>query len=200
MTKPSYSEPDYADPEYVGRRRILDQTTLPRVCTHDEALGLYRRAHGANGAPRRRPHPPRCRQCGHALSGDRPLRARDVPGLTHAFLFVILSWTLYLLNPYPPLRGEVAMWAAWLVCFVVAHKLHTPLRSARNALVILFSLSWLHFVGKYWSAITLGYLATHSLDKWADCVFATTPIFVSVGLRALIRRLRSQPRAARDEF
>lgn len=200
MTKPLYSEPDYADPEFVERRRVLDQATLPRVCAHDEALELYRRAQGAGGAPNRGLRPPHCRQCGHTLPGDGPLRARDVPGLTHAFLFFTLSWTLYLLNPYPPLRPEVAMWTTWLVCFVVALKLRTPLRSARNALVILFSLSWLLFFGKYWSVITLGYLATHSLDKWADCVFATTPVFAGAGLRLLIRRLKSQAGAARDEF
>jgi hypothetical protein len=123
-----------------------------------------------------------------------------VPGLTHAFLFFTLSWALYLFSPFPPLRAEVAMWTTWLVCFVVALKLETPVRSARSALVILFSLSWLLFFGKYWSVVTLGYLATHSLDKFADCVFATTPIFAGAGLRALIRRIKSQARAARDEF
>jgi hypothetical protein len=200
MTKATYTEPDCADAEFVERLRVVDATTLPQVCTHDESLELYRRAPGAHGAALRTRRPPPCRRCGHALPNNAPLRARDVPGLTHALVFFTLSWTLYLLNPYPPLRGEVAMWTAWLVCFVVSLKLRTPLRSARSALLILFSLSWLLFFMKYWSVITLSYLATHSLDKWADCVFATTPLFVGAGIRALIERLKARGRERVDEF
>jgi len=196
MTKATYSEPLCADPEFAERRRALDETTLPRVCTHEEGLELYR---GAPGAPRRR-RPAHCRQCGHSLPGDGALRAREVPGLTHALLFFGLSWGLYLLNPYPPLRAEVAMWTTWLVCFAVSLRLRTPLRSARNALVILFSVSWVHFFARYWSVVTPDYLLMHSLHKWADCVFATTPIFVGAGIRALVARLKARARERVDEF
>jgi hypothetical protein len=200
MTKAHYPEPDYADPEFLERRRVLDEMTLPRLCTHDEALELHRRSRGAGGAAARVRRPPHCHQCGHALPGDGPLRARDVPGLTHAFLFFTLAWTLYVFSPFPPLRGEVAMWTTWLVSFAVALRLGTPLRSARNALLILFALSWAEFFGRYWSFVTPGQLAAVSLEKFADCVFATTPIFFAAGMRAFIRRLKSQARAARDEF
>src|SRR5829696_5430536 len=84
MTKSTYSEPDYADAEFAERLRVVDETTLPHVCTHDESLELYRRASGARGAAPRARYPPHCRQCGHALPNNGPLRARDVPGLTHA--------------------------------------------------------------------------------------------------------------------
>jgi len=200
MTNTPYSEPGYADPEFIERRRVLDETTLPRVCTHDEALEMHRGSPGAHGRARRTRRPRPCHRCGCALPGGGALRARDVPGLTHALLFFTVGWSLYLLNPYPPLRGEVAMWTTWLVCFAVSLKLRTPLRSARNALVILFSVSWVHFFAQYWSVITFGYLFTHTLHKWADCVFATTPIFAGAGIRALIERLKPQGREGGDEF
>ncbi|HEV2862669.1 MAG TPA: hypothetical protein VGX48_16765 [Pyrinomonadaceae bacterium] len=182
------------DPEFEERRRALEEMSLPRVCTHDETLEARRRA----GAPAFKLRPEPCGRCGEQVRRGRELRARDVPGLLHALVFFILSWTLYLAGPYPPLRAEVAMWTTWLVCFALAYALRTPFRSARNALLILFTISWLNFILRYWSVITLHYLLTHSLHKWADCVFATTPIFFSIAIHALIDRLRARA-AERDE-
>lgn len=181
----------------VMRTTLGDDLMIPQPCTHDEELEIRRGL--ALSRIQRKGYEQR-QSCGQRLPDKSALRVRDFPGLIHAVVFFGTAWSVYLLAPGGELRPEVAMSAAWLVCFVISYSLRTPLSSARNAWGILFTLSWLLFYALHGKYATAAYLLTHTIQKWLECFFAVTPIMASRAIRSLIDLLRRRVQMKHEDY
>lgn len=184
------------EPYSARRVTLAGDLILPQPCTHDAAVELRRRSANLSAQKLK---PALCNLCGQQLPDTHSLRVRDFPGLIHAVVFFITAWAVYLLNPEGLAQQDIALLVAWLTTFAISYGLRTPLRSARNAWAILFTISWFVFYALSSKYATTSYLITHTIHKWADCFVAVTPIMASCGIRAFVERLKRKAQRAREE-
>lgn len=169
--------------------------TLPQPCIHQDLLEEHRHTTYGIGRKARSVECPACHQ---VVIDETPLRASDAPALVHA---IINFGTFFLINKLfatSRMQSDVAMWIAWLTVFVYNFVTRTPVRAARNAILILFAIDTVMIYALFWPwlmTLTYSQLALRAVNSFIAALIGTSPIFVSFGIHSLIRRLKTKASA-----
>lgn len=169
---------------------------LPQPCIHQDALEVHRRT--AYGAERLAVHDPQCPACQQHLKAQAPLSSNDAPALIHAIIFYGVFFAVRKLNPYNRMHLDVAMWIAWLAVFAYNFATRTPLKTARNAILILVAIDTVMVYGLFWRRLmqlTFSESALHVVNSFIASLIAVSPIFVAFGIHFFIKRLKTHARA-----